>query len=273
MRKVVIGRILLALAAPAWIQACGDEPATTNPGAQEVSALSQAQIKLRLGLQMYQVNRFGEAIGLFEQTLTQDPTNYDARYWRAAALMQLNRNADALTEFDRLLAEHPGEYSLQLMRASVMTDLGREAEALVEFERLLAIQAKDPELMVNRGIALQKLGRGVEALASVDRGLTLFGVDPSQARAQGGLLATNVLNGHLARASILIDAGRYDDALQALDHAKLLETNRRDPSLLRIKCLTLLGRAAEADALRDELLRMYPNDPGWETALDQARTP
>src|SRR6188508_1983748 len=54
MRKFEAGRVLVAVVALAWACACNDEPAPATAGSDAMSALSDADIKLRLGLQMYQ---------------------------------------------------------------------------------------------------------------------------------------------------------------------------------------------------------------------------
>lgn len=257
-----IGVLVLALA-------CGDDKASMNPGEREVAALDEAGIKLRLGLQMYGAGRYGEAIGLFEQTLRVNPANYEARYWRAAALMQAQRHGDALVEFDKLLAERPNEYPLKFMRATTLTQLARHAEALAEFDRLALEQPGDPELMVNRAAALNKLGRGDEALASVDKGLALF-PDPKTLEL-GSLTAINLANGHSVRAEILASMARYEDALAALERGKPLRPETPQLEMRRAEYLSALGRDAEAGMIYDELLLEHPADAALRGKIVELR--
>lgn len=117
---------------------CGDDPKPAATTAQ-APPLSDADVKLGIGLNLRDSGRYQEAIGLFEQILAVDPNNEKA----------------------------------QFNRATVLADLGRRSEALAEFDRLVKLHPDDADILTNRGIVLMQLQRLDEALASIDKALTI----------------------------------------------------------------------------------------------------
>jgi tetratricopeptide (TPR) repeat protein len=174
MRSMLILLVLALAGVGAWIWLSRGD-ASSSPTAQQASKLSEADTKLRLGLQMYQAGRFQESIGLFEQTLALDPQNHEAQFNRASALAQLQRNDEALREFDRMLAEptHQNDPAVLANRAITLNQLGRSTEALDNIDRALAVANTEAPWHIVRAETLLALGRHEESLQSAERAKSL----------------------------------------------------------------------------------------------------
>ena len=188
--------------AAAATASCADEAPESAPAAQQASALHQAQVKLGIGLQMYQTGRFNEALGLFDQVLALDPSNHEAQFNRASAMAQLGRNDEALREFDRLLTERPTDPAILSNRGITLNQLGRAEEALVNIDQALAASPDTPAWLLARSQILVNLARGDEALQATERAKAI---------------APTMTQCDMQRAAVLQSLGRMVEAQQVYD--------------------------------------------------------
>lgn len=119
----------------------------------------------------------------------------------------------------------------------------RNIEAEDFYTRSLAIEPKFVRSLAGRGAARMSLGNGAGALADYDAALAL---EPSLA-----------LQG--PRAVALLELGRFDDGLIALEPVLAKDKSNREYRHLRALGLAGAGRSAEALAAYDSLLAEKPD--------------
>ncbi len=136
------------------------------------------------------------AVAGHTRVLELDPAHVGARLNRANGLAGLGRWQEAFDDYAHL----PGDQRALIGLAGAALHLGRAAVARDAAKAALGFGG-DPKAWFNLAVALGMLGRADEALAAFDRS----GVDPKIAP---------------ARATALIRARRYEEALKALDGAE-----------------------------------------------------
>lgn len=151
-----------------------------------------------------------------------------------AALAE-KRTVDALAMAERALFHFPDSADLHRLHGRALIAIGKTSEAEAAFRRCVDLSPDDPRAMANLGLLLQRRGEHGEAAVWFDRALQLR---PDDERALRGLSLSLAKAGFveealarlaagtakevatlLARASILIDAGRLAQAHELLSQA------------------------------------------------------
>lgn len=82
-------------------------------------------------MQLYDENKFNDAIPLFNQVIGYDPLNDDALFYKAVSLIELNRTLEAIPLFDQVLSGNTPEYfeASQWYKSLALVKLQRTKEA------------------------------------------------------------------------------------------------------------------------------------------------
>lgn len=190
--------------------------------------------------------RPAEALEALREEIAEDPS----RAWPYALGAELKRASpfdkfsEALEDLDKAVALEPGRAWIHAYRARALAAAGRSPEALESIDRALALDPGAAWPRAERALILLGLGRAEEALA-----------DALECRR----LAPTSFRCLWAAANALARAGRWADALAALDRAfalpaaaraRSMALSRVEPRALRFEILRALGRLGPA---RDEL--------------------
>lgn len=127
---------------------------------------------------------FPAALACAEEELAADPTNLEARTWRARLLAWSDRPVESEAEYRRVLAAAPPDADVLLGLASVLGTEERYAEALALLQHAAALAPSYVDVHNAQGRMLRALGRRADAHAAFALALTL---DPLNADAQAGL--------------------------------------------------------------------------------------
>ncbi|MFO1413372.1 MAG: tetratricopeptide repeat protein [Burkholderiales bacterium] len=235
-------RFDLAAAAYARAVALGDATAgTLNDG----------------GIAFAQAGRLADALAWLERAVATDPAHAMAHANRGLVLQALGRHADALAAFDRALALQPDYPEAWNNRGRSLGALARHREALASFERALALRPDFPEAAANRAVAQQVLARESAAAPSGDAMEALARIGPQH---------PSYADARNDRGSLLLDAGRAEEALADYDRALAARPAFAVAHANRAKALTALGRDDEALAALD---RALAGDAPFAEALAQ----
>ena len=133
---------ILALSCALPLAACGKDESASTPArapasATKVSGDFTAAGKKIAAFEAYNGGRFADALRLYDELLTVEPDNLDARINRAASLGQLGRWPEALTATDECLARNPNDPEIHINRSTILSELGRSEEALESVDRAL----------------------------------------------------------------------------------------------------------------------------------------
>jgi arylsulfatase A-like enzyme len=199
----------------------------------------------------------------------------------ASQLALQGRNEDALTALRGLLKRNPGLFEAQRDLAAALARLGRLAEAAAAYEEAMRLSPLlAPSVSLPLGLVELELGRLQDAAARAEAAL---GEEPGRARqllakvalARGDLAqaereahlamadAAAGLEGAMILAQVHVRRSELARALAVLDEAqgRAREERRMPPPALgplRADVLARLGRFAEAEAVLEEEVRLFP---------------
>jgi tetratricopeptide (TPR) repeat protein len=194
--------------------------------------LQKAQAHEFMGERSAAVEAYNEALNLTAEDLQKNPDEADTWWSRGVILDSLDRQVEAkearekaVQFYNQTLTSSPGDGDTWFKMAEVLVSLNRKDEAIDSYERSIeANSSKSGMAAITISYLLAEEGRYDEAIVASDRALNLTSPDNIQDRKL-------VLD---MKASILTEADRPEEALQAFDEALKL-----DPGDI----LTLMNRA------------------------------
>ncbi|MBV9566038.1 MAG: tetratricopeptide repeat protein [Bradyrhizobium sp.] len=177
----------------------------------------------RSGYLHYQSGQLEEALACFDICDQVQPNNAATLHMRALFLHGLKRYEEAVADGTRSHALDPSNPDTGNNVGAALQALNRHEEALPWFDRTLALRPELDVALYNKAVSLAKLGRAEEALAIHHRLRASFG--PNSAVTELNL------------ADLLINLGRFDDALAVLDRCDRQQPNQATILQLRSVCL------------------------------------
>ena len=182
---------------------------------------NQRVAHLRLGLVLYQMGKYPQALASYDRALALDPKLVEAHYHRGIVLNKLKRLPDALASYDRAIAAAPDNADAHCNRAMLLRKLGRLPEALAAYDQAIALRTDHAKAHLNRGVLLGECKRVAEGLASFDRAIALR---PEYADAR------------MLKAELLLLAGEYSEGWSLYEWRWRSRFRELDPALSRIPC-------------------------------------
>jgi protein O-GlcNAc transferase len=134
---------------------------------------------------LQKLNRHGQALAAFDQTLTLDSEHSLALFRRADSLRLLGRLRDAVETYDRYLARHPDTAEAWHNRGVALSELKRFDDAVFSFGKALALRPDSAESWHNRGTAHVELKEFQEAVFDYEHTVALR---PELPYARGNLM-------------------------------------------------------------------------------------
>ncbi len=179
----------------------------------------------------------------YRTVLRHSPQDSEARGRLAQLLLNLRRPQEALSEFDAALSANPQDARSYGGRAMTLLTLARPAEAIESLRKSIELDPKMPQGWQLLGDVLVGARRYEEAITSYRKGLESLPGEPTLTQGLAWVLAAcpidSLRNGAEAleltasvdpaapaplraleaRAAALAEAGRFDEALKAVDAA------------------------------------------------------
>lgn len=177
----------------------------------------------------------------------QATTEYDLLYDVANLLIEYGFIGQADGIFSHLLLVFPDEAQLKIDRAAALLELGEEDEALLLLTEIGPDEEEYVQALLAQSDYYQMVGLAETALAKVREASELAPHEP-------------VIQ--LAQAELLLDSGRYSEAVRL--YKKLLETAEE---LAGVKLTSRLAEAYSAGAAYEEAI------PYYEELLNQETNP
>jgi tetratricopeptide (TPR) repeat protein/ADP-heptose:LPS heptosyltransferase len=162
-----------------------------------------------------------EALACFGHCDELRPNHAPTLYMRSVFLLGLRRFQDAATEGMRAHALDPTDAETCNTIGAALNELTRHGEALSWFDRALALRPTLDVALFNKAVALGKLGRIDETFAIHDRLRSIRSRDSTVT--------------DLNLADLLINLGRRDDALAALN--LLLDKHPNNAAALQLRAV------------------------------------
>ncbi|MEZ5565927.1 MAG: tetratricopeptide repeat protein [Gammaproteobacteria bacterium] len=179
------------------------------------------------------------AIAVYRQVIALDPDDLEVRCNLAHSLVEAGRGDDALQECDEALIRSPDHPAVLATRGAILCSLERYAEAVPVLEAALespTAAGLDEMALINLALAFREMQTADQALLALQAAVQ---VNPDNARAAADL------------ALLLSAEGRYSDALATSDEFLQHYPGERLVLAARAVVLRDAGREDEARALLD----------------------
>ncbi|GAB4179877.1 MAG: hypothetical protein Kow00108_16040 [Calditrichia bacterium] len=214
---------------------------------REAERLKFVQRHLELGQQYFKEQKYLDAYVEFQQVLSEDPFNKEAKAMleKADAMIQAelqNQQQQAVSEaVDKVLAEETQNFIKEhYEKGRFLLEKKRYTEALIEFNLALnrdpnnqlvksAIRTAQNQLrievqrLVNRGREEYSKGNFAEALSILNDALVIAPEDPALKREIQNLSNSIKVQQYVQEGLIFYDLGQYDNALNSFEEALKLD--------------------------------------------------
>jgi tetratricopeptide (TPR) repeat protein len=186
----------------------------------------------------------GEAAGELRQAVAINPSLVPARLYLAHLYLDLARPERAKTELTTALESAPDQPQLLALLGEAERQLGHPDTTIELTEKALAANAGYAEARYYHGLALGDLGQRDEAIQDFERVL-----------ADGGTR----FEVYSSLGSAYVEAGRLDQAIDALTDAIKLDPSRPEPMIELARAFRLKGQTTRAEAPLKEVRAMVPD--------------
>lgn len=240
-----------------WSRTAADCPA--NPRAH-----------LNLGVELQHTGRLDEAVASFSRAVALEPAYVSAHYQLGATLLQLGRLPAAQAALETAVRLGPRHADAWLALGNARLQTGDAAGAIAAFTASLDLQPA-ADVHYNLALALLAARRDAEAETHLRAALALAPELAAARQRLAELHGAPSAADHRQRGLAAARAGRFDEA--ATHFQALLAIDARDAdALANLGNVRLLqGRAREAIALYETVLRIRPDDARTQENLRLAR--
>ena len=145
---------------------------------------------------MHRAGQSEEALNVFDDALTADPSVWHSYNGKGLALAALNRFEDAVATYHRGLAHNPKSGEIHNNLGTSLRCLGRAAEALPHYRQAKSLLPDVASIHLNEASALDELGKTEQSLQAFD---DLVARSP------------DYVDAHYNRSQILLSVGRFDE--------------------------------------------------------------
>ena len=198
------------------------------------------------GNTFYQLNRYEEALQVYNQALQIRPDYGEAWKRKGDALQELKRYRESLEAYEQAIQIQPDYWEAWLGRGMTLDSLRRYGEAIKAFKKVIELKPKHWEAWNSIGNIQIKLQQYSEAIASFEKVIKLES-KYGQAWYQHGWALQNLR--------------RYQEAVKSYDKAVALQPNSPSSWYQRGNSLMNLQKYKEAVTSYKKAVQFRPNFP------------
>jgi tetratricopeptide (TPR) repeat protein len=211
-------------------------------------------IWLERGDELFQQQRYRDAIAAYDHVIQFQPQDYLAWFKRGIALENLLSFSDAAASYDRVVQLQPEDYLAWYKRGNAFGQLQQFAEALESYDQVVRLQPENYWAWQDRGSVLEKLEQFDAAIAAYDRAVRLK-PDFSVAIESRKRVLTQ-----LRRVDTLYHLQHYDEAVEACDRSIQQDPTDSLAWLMRGMAQDNLGHYAEAVTAYEQVVALQADD-------------
>ncbi len=221
------------------------------------------------------------ALMYLEEARKQEPNSFDVLNGLARCYYELKRDNEALELYKQASAQNPAVWEVQYYLGRIHLENGRYTQAVEPLETALKLKPDDPETISAFGVALSKSGRSRDAISYLTRIIALkryskedfyyLGeayandqqwMQAAQAFKEGADLRGIDVNGYYYWATMLFNADKLDEALDAYGKARSVDYSVSQSGTFRYlaEIYRLRGMSDKALGHYQTLLQREPND-------------
>jgi tetratricopeptide (TPR) repeat protein/tRNA A-37 threonylcarbamoyl transferase component Bud32 len=209
---------------------------------------------LERGDELFQSQRYAEAIAAYDRVIQATPDDYVAWFKRGIALEHMNRYEEAAEAYNQVIHLQPQDYLAWFKWGGVLEKLQRYPESLQSYEKVVTLQPDNYWAWHDRGRVLEALKRHDEAIASYDRAVQL------KPDFQLAIDSRKRVLSQLSRVDTLYHLQHYDEAVTSCDQAIQENPNDPIPWLMRGMALENLNSFEQAVLAYEKVVELQPDD-------------
>jgi len=242
--------------------------------------MSAAQA-VRIGNGLIEDSDAQTALLYFEEARKQDPNSIEMLTGLARCYYELRRDDEALKLYQQAIAQNPAIWDAQYYLGRIHLENGRYAQAVEPLDNASKLKPDDPDTISSLGVALSKSGRSTDAITYLTRITALkryikedfyylgeaYANDQqwlkaAQAFKEGADLRGIDVNGYFYWATMLFNADKLDEALDAYGKARSVDYSVSHSGNFRYlaEIYRLRGMPDKALGHYQSLLQREPND-------------
>ncbi len=212
------------------------------------------------GKALFQLKKYPEALLAYDKAIQIQPNYLEAWTNRGFVLVSLKRYPEALATFDKALQFKNNDAKIWQAKGDIFIKTNQYNDAVKAYEQGINLQPDNPELWYKKGLALQNLKQYEEAITAYKKTVEL--------KPDSELAWYNLGN-------CSVNLNRYEFALQAYDQAVQYNQNNSAAWLSRSNILMTLRRYSEAIDSFSQVIKSNPQlyqawyNRGW--ALHQVK--
>ncbi|MDP5018045.1 MAG: tetratricopeptide repeat protein [Dolichospermum sp.] len=246
------------------------------------------------GNTLIQLQRYEEALAIYEKAVDIKPSYSQALYGQGKALFQLKKYQEALIAYDQAIQIQPNYLEAWTNRGFVLVSLKRYSEALATFDKALQLKNDNPQVWQIKGDVFIKINQYNNAVKAYEQAVNLQ-PDNAQLWYKKASALQNLKQYEEAivaykkaielkpdyelawynLGNCSVNLNRYEYALQAYDQAVQYNQNNSAAWLSRSNVLMTLRRYPEAIDSFSQVIKSNPQqyqawyNRGW--ALHQVK--
>ncbi|MGD2250804.1 MAG: tetratricopeptide repeat protein [Candidatus Methanofastidiosia archaeon] len=195
------------------------------------------------GVALVGLQKYEEALQVFDGALKINPENAEAWYNKGVALGNLGKYEEEITCYDEALRINPQDAKAWYNKGVALGNLGKYEETIICYDEALRINPQYAKAWYNKGVALGNLGKYEEEITCYDEALR---INPQYAKAW------------LNKGVALGNLGKYEEEITCYD--EILKINPQYAKAWYNKGVALgnLGKYEETIICYDEALRINP---------------
>jgi len=209
---------------------------------------------LERGDELFQLQRYKEAIDAYDRVIQAQPNDYLAWFKRGIALENLKQFEEAAASYGQVVKLQPEDYLAWLKRGVALENLRQFQDSLESYEQVIRLQPENYWVWHDRGKVLEALKRHEEAIAAYDRAVQL------KPDFQLAIESRKRVLSQLGRVDTLYHLQHYDEAVASCD--RVIEENPNDSIawLMRGMALENLNSYEEAVAAYERVVEIQSDD-------------
>jgi len=126
------------------------------------------------GKALANLGRMEDAISCFEKSLAINSSNAEGLNLKAIALSQgLQKYSEAIVLFDQILQMNPSYFDAWIGKGMALANEDNLYSSLECFEKAIQINPQDPTAWNNKGVVLREMGRNQDALTCFNKALSI----------------------------------------------------------------------------------------------------
>jgi tetratricopeptide (TPR) repeat protein len=212
---------------------------------EQNSELLNHEAWISTGIDLFEQERYEEAISSFDRAIEIKPDYHEIWYCRGCALRDLGRYEEAITSYDRAIEIKPDKKSWYC-RGCALRDLGRYEEAITSCDRAISIDPNYHDAWYLKGIILcDGLGLYEESIINFDQAIKIDNDNSDSWNCKGIALC------HLKR---------YEEAIVSFDQAIEIYPDDIETLINRGVALGDLGKYEESMVSYDRVIKINPNE-------------